>query len=340
MLGQSSESMEVEQRLCATMAELHPKNYYAWNHRLWLLKFMSAEQLEAELRWMHQWMRTHVSDHSAANHLEQTIIALSAAAAAGDAKQAFRSTLAIVLQQIDLASVAVDSRPGHETLWYHKRKLFLFAVQLLTHQDSKVRWCASCSTEAQMTNMWDECRVVSRQIWSAADSLPDEAATALDKIERALSAALQDCSHHSDEQPTTAAELMGEDRHDYDTTEMSTLLWRLASSEIAVACVALRNEQAWEYAKQRTAALRFVEFVLHNMLRYLTRYETGGDAAPNDTHPLQLADASIHCERLNSGHPFARRIAQCAVLVNEHLAREGTQSPTNNNLTTCTGNYC
>lgn len=137
----------MEQRLCASMAEQHPRNYYAWNHRLWLLQFMSVEQLEAELRWTHNWLRTHVSDHSAANHLEQTIVALSAAVGAAgsgaDTTQTFRATLATVLQQVDHASAAVESRPGHETLWYHKRKLFLFVLQLLTHHDSKVRRSAS-----------------------------------------------------------------------------------------------------------------------------------------------------------------------------------------------------
>jgi hypothetical protein len=169
---------------------------------------------------------------------------------------------------------------------------------------------------------------VLRQVWSASAPLPDEVVTAIDTIERALNAAVQGRPQHDGEQgtqTTTSSELMGHCQDGCDTTQTSALIWRLACSEMVVACKALRNEQAWEYAKQRAAALRFAEFVLHSMLRYLTRYGTGCNTAPDGIHPLQLADASIHCERLSSHHPFARRIAQCAALVNEHLAREGNK---------------
>lgn len=37
--------MELELELCRRMAELYPKNYYAWNHRLWLLPHMSLLQV-------------------------------------------------------------------------------------------------------------------------------------------------------------------------------------------------------------------------------------------------------------------------------------------------------
>jgi hypothetical protein len=55
------DEIEHERALCESIADLYPKNYYAWNHRLWLLAFMSMQQLEAELEMTAQWLRSHVS---------------------------------------------------------------------------------------------------------------------------------------------------------------------------------------------------------------------------------------------------------------------------------------
>jgi protein prenyltransferase alpha subunit repeat containing protein 1 len=37
--------VETERELCREMTDKHPKNYYAWVHRLWLLQFMSIYQV-------------------------------------------------------------------------------------------------------------------------------------------------------------------------------------------------------------------------------------------------------------------------------------------------------
>ena len=43
--GLSCSEIESERELCKEMAEKHPKNYYAWVHRLWLLPFMLPNQV-------------------------------------------------------------------------------------------------------------------------------------------------------------------------------------------------------------------------------------------------------------------------------------------------------
>mmetsp|Transcript_5991 Transcript_5991/g.9885 ORF Transcript_5991/g.9885 Transcript_5991/m.9885 type:complete len:565 (+) Transcript_5991:926-2620(+) len=65
--------IETERVLCSNMAEKHPKNYYAWLHRLWLLQFMKHHQLCDELQFTREWLFAHVSDHSAVNHRIQVI---------------------------------------------------------------------------------------------------------------------------------------------------------------------------------------------------------------------------------------------------------------------------
>ncbi|KAJ1392924.1 hypothetical protein B484DRAFT_439400, partial [Ochromonadaceae sp. CCMP2298] len=69
----SASEIESERALCTRMAEKHPKNYWAWQHRLWLLPHLSSVQLEDELHVSQQWLRSHVSDHSAANHRVQVV---------------------------------------------------------------------------------------------------------------------------------------------------------------------------------------------------------------------------------------------------------------------------
>jgi protein prenyltransferase alpha subunit repeat containing protein 1 len=47
---------ETEKELCRVMAEKYPRNYYAWMHRLWLLTFMTDDQVGNN--------ELHVSPHS------------------------------------------------------------------------------------------------------------------------------------------------------------------------------------------------------------------------------------------------------------------------------------
>lgn len=69
---QPSEMTE-ELELCRFMADVYPKNYYAWMHRLWLLQFMDVASLKTELDKSYSWLQKHVSDHCAVNHSYQTL---------------------------------------------------------------------------------------------------------------------------------------------------------------------------------------------------------------------------------------------------------------------------
>lgn len=62
-----------EIQICTQSAELYPKNYYAWVHRLIMLKYISLESLEGELDFISLWLYSHISDHSAINHYYQVL---------------------------------------------------------------------------------------------------------------------------------------------------------------------------------------------------------------------------------------------------------------------------
>ena len=60
-----------------------------------------------------------------------------------EAAQAFRSTLVLLLKQVIVADDMITARPGHETLWYHKRKLFVLILGIITQQYPQVNHITS-----------------------------------------------------------------------------------------------------------------------------------------------------------------------------------------------------
>ena len=81
-------NIEMELDLCTLLSEQHAKNYYAWIHRLWAVKWsrelnqyqrnaqsinLFVRLLVSELVFTQSWLAGHVSDHSAVNHRCQII---------------------------------------------------------------------------------------------------------------------------------------------------------------------------------------------------------------------------------------------------------------------------
>ena len=62
--------VERELLLCERMAELYPRNYYAWMHRVWILRLHDKSEsfVEAELLFIKRWLTSHPSDHSATHY--------------------------------------------------------------------------------------------------------------------------------------------------------------------------------------------------------------------------------------------------------------------------------
>ena len=74
----TSAIIETQLHLCQRASSGYPKNYYSWNHRLWLLKnFGNLMDLDAELTWTTGWVKMHVSDFSGLNYRFNLIINLN-----------------------------------------------------------------------------------------------------------------------------------------------------------------------------------------------------------------------------------------------------------------------
>ncbi|XP_038159608.1 protein prenyltransferase alpha subunit repeat-containing protein 1 [Cyprinodon tularosa] len=145
-----------EMKVCSDAACRYPSNYNAWSHRIWVLQHMAKGDIKVfhdELSSVHRWVSMHVSDHSGFHYrqflLKELISDLSQSSdstgttccsaqhrsaspqANGElslADSASADRLSAVLQlfhqEIELCTELIESFPGHEALWSHRRHVF------------------------------------------------------------------------------------------------------------------------------------------------------------------------------------------------------------------------
>ena len=142
-----------EIKLCISVADRYPKNYYAWTHRIYVLHRLQdvlentnvqsttesnqlfISLLEEEWASILVWLRTHVSDHSAA-HFGGVVLRLILQDKLKDAKNSDVSNiiaddgLVFGLHAIASARKAVEAYPTHEVLWIFRR---ICSHAFLTH---------------------------------------------------------------------------------------------------------------------------------------------------------------------------------------------------------------
>ncbi|KAM9392630.1 protein prenyltransferase alpha subunit repeat-containing protein 1 [Pholidichthys leucotaenia] len=158
-----------EMKVCSDAAGRYPSNYNAWSHRIWVLQHMAKGNIKVfhdELSSMRLWVSMHVSDHSGF-HYRQFLLKelvtelcqtpdsttncsfqqgcgkvlhsspahtngeLSGAEAAGEEERqlSYSTVLHLFHQEMELCSDLIQSFPGHETLWSHRRHVFYLWYQ-------------------------------------------------------------------------------------------------------------------------------------------------------------------------------------------------------------------
>ncbi|XP_067886680.1 protein prenyltransferase alpha subunit repeat-containing protein 1 [Heterodontus francisci] len=146
-----------EMAVCSAAAGRYPSNYNAWSHRIWILQHVAKYNLKIlldELSNTRYWVSTHVSDHSGF-HYRQFLLK----SVAGNSRSAaFANTGAFVRkssnkdhrtclpaymkeestsveahtadvplmieEEMELCTDLIESYPGHEALWCHRRSVF------------------------------------------------------------------------------------------------------------------------------------------------------------------------------------------------------------------------
>ncbi|NP_001090356.1 protein prenyltransferase alpha subunit repeat-containing protein 1-A [Xenopus laevis] len=154
--------VEEEMHVCCEAAGRYPSNYNSWSHRIWVVQHLGnlkATLLIDELSSTKHWVSMHVSDHSGF-HYRQFLLKslLSKTLKDFDNVGAITDLIAneenlclprdgeanwnqicfdlpyLLEEEMDLNRELVDSFPGHETLWCHRRQIFNLIHQLLLEQ--------------------------------------------------------------------------------------------------------------------------------------------------------------------------------------------------------------
>uniref|UniRef100_A0A673M7H1 Protein prenyltransferase alpha subunit repeat-containing protein 1-like n=1 Tax=Sinocyclocheilus rhinocerous TaxID=307959 RepID=A0A673M7H1_9TELE len=140
-------ALQEEMRVCADAAGRYPSNYNAWSHRIWVLQNMAKGNLKVlhdELSSTRLWVSMHVSDHSGFHYRQHLLKALArelsqvgetelhptqqpngeSTAGASDDNHHNDVIPQLFHEEMELCTDLIESYPGHETLWCHRRHVF------------------------------------------------------------------------------------------------------------------------------------------------------------------------------------------------------------------------
>uniref|UniRef100_A0A8C4J814 Protein prenyltransferase alpha subunit repeat containing 1 n=1 Tax=Dromaius novaehollandiae TaxID=8790 RepID=A0A8C4J814_DRONO len=148
--------VQEEMDVCSEAAGRYPSNYNAWSHRIWVLQHLgklTVKVLLDELSSTKYWVSTHVSDHSGFHYRQFLLKSLigrtmpdnnivvqkqvvteqnpslqkeeeSEAAEAACAEEQSMDLPRHLKEELELCTDLIDTYPGHETLWCHRRRVF------------------------------------------------------------------------------------------------------------------------------------------------------------------------------------------------------------------------
>eukprot|EP01032_Pedospumella_encystans_P022027 gene22027-24973_t len=259
--------VETERELTRVMAEKHPKNYYAWMHRLWVLQYMSKYQLEDELYFTKTWLQGHVSDHSAVNHRLQVIkrileqvecLAYIVHRENDEATTGMDDWVVFLERMFRESEVLIWSRPGHEALWYLRRSLLeILLTQLQKCFGPGMLLCAlgDANISAEEVGRLSLVTATSIEISAEAVELDPLSNATTNNSFALLSAYLI--------QQNSAVSV--------DALEqLVSWLLTLLHYETRFAQHCVDHTAAWDYQAQRAMATRYAAFVLDRVLLYTT----------------------------------------------------------------------
>ncbi|XP_042643532.1 protein prenyltransferase alpha subunit repeat-containing protein 1 isoform X2 [Tyto alba] len=158
--------VQEEMCVCSEAAGRYPSNYNAWSHRIWVLQRLgklTVKVLLDELSSTKYWVSMHVSDHSGFHYRQFLLKSLigrtvtdnnvlvqnqkineqspslqnekeSAGAEAACTEQQSMDLPRCLEEELELCTELIDTYPGHETLWCHRRRVFY----LLHHLSNKL----------------------------------------------------------------------------------------------------------------------------------------------------------------------------------------------------------
>ncbi|KAB2621374.1 prenyltransferase alpha subunit repeat-containing protein 1 [Pyrus ussuriensis x Pyrus communis] len=127
-----SEIVTKDSELVEKIAERSKMNYRAWNHRCWLVTYMTREQLLYELKRSRNWASLHVADHSCFHYRSRLMLKILEEQCY---KQEISSsgynveTYQLWKEELDWDEMLIKRYIGREALWLHRRFLSLFWIK-------------------------------------------------------------------------------------------------------------------------------------------------------------------------------------------------------------------
>ncbi|CAL1615565.1 unnamed protein product [Knipowitschia caucasica] len=138
---QAALTVQQEMRVCTDAANRYPSNYNAWSHRIWVLQNMAKSNikfLHDELASTRPWVSMHVSDHSGFHYrqflIQQLLTELApplalmkvsgSPAGHGVETEDLATLLQLLQEEMELSTDLIQTFPGHEALWCHRRHIF------------------------------------------------------------------------------------------------------------------------------------------------------------------------------------------------------------------------
>ncbi|XWS57763.1 hypothetical protein CRYUN_Cryun09bG0201100 [Craigia yunnanensis] len=124
-----------ESELVEKIAERSKMNYRAWNHRCWLVSYMTREQMLYELQKSRDWAGLHVADNSCFHYRRQLMFGISenfCCNQEGDNSSYDVENYQVMKEELDLNKVLIKHYIRREALWLHRRFLSLCLIRHLT----------------------------------------------------------------------------------------------------------------------------------------------------------------------------------------------------------------
>ncbi|XP_071492771.1 protein prenyltransferase alpha subunit repeat-containing protein 1-like [Diadema antillarum] len=132
------QTIQHEMEACRAAADRYPSNYNAWSHRIWVLQRIAGLDvavLEQELESTKTWVSQHISDHSGFSYRHFLLRALSEGALQQD------RVVALVKAELLFTSALIQSFPGHEAIWYHRRSVLNVGRTCLQMKTGNTSFC-------------------------------------------------------------------------------------------------------------------------------------------------------------------------------------------------------
>ncbi|KAK9700181.1 hypothetical protein RND81_08G221800 [Saponaria officinalis] len=119
--------LENESKIVEKIAEKSKMNYRAWNHRCWLIPFMTSQQVLHELKINRGWATSHVADSSCFHYrrklMSQMLCDRSPETSVVACSYKFESLQQLWKDELDWNESLIRRYIGREALWLHRRFL-------------------------------------------------------------------------------------------------------------------------------------------------------------------------------------------------------------------------